>query len=174
MRRRRTEPQPLSALVAKVYPAEEPEQLEAIRAFRWWERAVPPRVAENARPVRLRGGVLTIHVTSSTWAQELSYLREQLLASIRRGARQTKIKDLNIRVRPIPPSGRPRPPVAAPLEERLRPVELPDELARVLACIDDNALREAIADAATTSLAVSSTDRNRKTRKIVGGEPPPK
>src|SRR5262245_57693180 len=133
MSRRRTEPQRLGSVVSKVYPANEPEQLQAIRAFRWWEKVVPPRVARNARPVRLRRGTLTIHVTNSTWAQELSYLRPQLLASIQRGAPEAKIKELQIRVGELPQivhHGRPIKGLAA--DRPLQPAELPDDLARVL------------------------------------------
>jgi len=49
----------ITKLLKGVYPA--PDQLEAARAFAWWTRSVPPRIVENARPVRLSGGVLLVH-----------------------------------------------------------------------------------------------------------------
>ena len=56
-----------------------------------------------------------------------------------------------IRVGPLPPA--PRRPGKAPEKVLLEPVELPDELARALAHIDDNDLRQAITEAATTCLS---------------------
>src|SRR5690606_6113035 len=141
------------------------------QVFRWWDRAVPPLVAANARPVSLRGGVLTIHVASSTWAQELSYLREQLRASLALRVPSLRLKELKIRVGPLPDPPRDHRPDVLPPPHKPLPIEsLPEDLARSLAGIGDNALRETIARAAAVSLAAPppppARERPRSTQRL--------
>jgi len=148
--RRIGKPARIGELVMGAYPSREPEDVKAIRAFAWWERAVPIRVFANARPVRLFNGVLTVHTTTSTWAHELSYLRESLLVAVQKHAPTAAVRELKIRVGPLPamPVRTPKVPILpiVPLEE------LPEELARELATLRDDTLRDAIASAAATSL----------------------
>jgi hypothetical protein len=147
-------PTPLSHLVHAVYPSREPEEAQAIRVFAWWRRAVPARVFARARPVKLSHGVLLVHTATSAWATELDYLSEQLLASVQKHAPHARVRALRFRVGPLPEapvSTRPEPPRRAPIPVRV----LPEELARVLARIDDDALREAIGGAASVALSNS-------------------
>jgi hypothetical protein len=155
-RKRGGGPTPLSSLVHTVYPSREPEEAQAIRVFAWWRRAVPPRVFARARPVKLTQGVLIVHTATSAWAAELDHVREQLLASVQKHAPNARVRSLRFRVGPLPdapPTTRPDPPRRAPIPVRV----LPEELARVLARIDDDALREAIGSAASVALAPART-----------------
>ena len=166
-RRRKAQPVPLRDLVLKVYPGNEPDDARTVRAFTWWEKAVPERVAKNARPIRLEGRTLLVHAATNVWASELDFLKEDLLQRIHRIAPRDEITRINIRVGKLPPrpvvrpTPRPRPsiPVTA----------LPDEVARALASVPDDSLREAIGDAASVSLGrralenqTSTNARNRK------------
>ena len=74
-----------------------------IRTFSWWERAVTRRIAEVARPVKLSHGTLIVHTKSSSWAQELSFHEEDLLASIRKVV--PMVRRLRIKTGPMPPPG---------------------------------------------------------------------
>jgi predicted nucleic acid-binding Zn ribbon protein len=78
---RRGAPKPLGesirALRADVQPA---TPLAAVQAV--WPDAVGPRIAAEARPVRERDGAVTIECRSSTWAQELDLLHDELLGSL--------------------------------------------------------------------------------------------
>lgn len=155
----------LSQLVRKVYPNQEPEHAAAIRAFAWWRRAVPERVFMRARPVRLTGGVLWVHTATSAWASELEHLKEQLLASAQKHAPDASVKSLRFRVGPLPelpPSTRPERPRQAPIAVAV----LPEGLARALAAIDDDALRDAIGQAASVALGrpPSRTSKRDSTR----------
>jgi len=153
-KKRDDEPRSVSDILQTAYPGREPEDVRAIRAFAWWVRSVPDRVAANARPVRLSRGVLTVHAVSSVWASELHYLREQLLAALQRAAPEAHVKSIQIRVGELPPvpahwrAGSERRPIEpVPLSE------LPEELARALSRITDDGVRHAVATAAATSLA---------------------
>jgi|GEM_PF-1236801 len=141
----------LHKLVRQVYPSQEPEHAAAIRAFAWWRRAVPERVFMRARPVKLAHGVLWVHTATSAWAAELEHLKEQLLASAQKHAPDASVRSLRFRVGPLPElptSTRPERPRQAPVAVAI----LPEALARALAAIDDDALRDAIGQAASVAL----------------------
>jgi hypothetical protein len=150
-RNRGRAPSAIGELMRAAYPSREPADVAAIRAFRWWRKAVPERVLRRARPVRLVRGVLYIHTATSAWAAELDMLKEELLASVREQAPEAGICDLRFRVGPLPelPKGtRPEKPRPAPIVL----ATLPEELARALSRIDDDALRDAIGGAASVAL----------------------
>ena len=144
-------PEPLAQLVRGVYPSREPDDAAAIRVFGWWRRAVPERVFLRARPVKLSAGVLYVHTATSVWAADLDHLKEQLLASVQKQAPEANVRALRFRVGPLPEMPKstraqtPRPPPIAV-------ATLPEKLARALAAIDDDELREAIGGAASVSL----------------------
>ena len=58
----------ISSLIDQVYPGKGQDDLMARRVFAWWAHGVSPRIAANARPVKLRKGVLTVHTATSAWA----------------------------------------------------------------------------------------------------------
>ena len=141
----------MAELLRSVYPSREPEDAAVIRVFTWWRRAVPARVFARARPVRLSHGILYVNTASPAWALELDHIKEQLLASVQKHAPEARIRELRFRNGPLPEvklGSRP---------DRKRPdpvvvAALPESLARALACIDDDVLREAISGAAAVSL----------------------
>lgn len=140
----------IAKLLKGVYPA--PDQLEAAKAFSWWSRSVPPRILAHARPVRLSRGVLVVHVSSSVWANELHYLSDDLLTRLRNAAPSSGVEKIRFQVGPLPdipkrPEAPPRPP------EPVRLAALPEELGRALSRVEDDDLRKAITEAASTSLA---------------------
>ena len=47
-----------------------------------WESAVGKDIARNAKPAMLKKGMLYVHVKNSTWMQELSLLKENLIEAI--------------------------------------------------------------------------------------------
>ncbi len=154
----------LANLVREVYPSKEPETASAIRVFAWWRRAVPERVFSRARPVRLQNGVLWVHTATSAWASELEHIKEQLLASVQKHAPDARVKGLRFRVGPLPElptTTRPEQPRPAPVPVAV----LPEELARALAAIDDDDLRDAIGQAAGIALGRAAEGRGRDTKR---------
>lgn len=149
-RERAGSPVPLAALIRQVYPAREPDDVMAIRVFHWWRRGVPERIYRRARPVRIHAGTLHVNTATSAWASELELMKEQLLASLRQHSPEARIRAIRFRVGPLPDLPN------ATREERPQPPPvivppLPESLARVLATIDDDDLREAIGTAASMS-----------------------
>lgn len=150
VKRRKGQLESISKLLKGVYPA--PDQYQATRVFAWWSRSVPARILEHARPVKLVRGTLIVHVSSSVWANELHYLTDDLLARLKAHAPESKIEKIRFQVGPlpdIPKRSQPSPPPPDPV----RLAALPEELGRALSRIEDDELRRAVTEAATTTLA---------------------
>jgi hypothetical protein len=151
-KRRRGKVQHVSKVLDAAYPGREPADLAAVRAFAWWDKVVPARVARNARPVRLVRGTLIVHARTAAWSQELSFLQADLLNAIQERAPTAGVQRLRMQVGPLPPPPtrmvKPKPKVQ-PIEVG----ELPGELARAIAHVKDDALRDVVSLAARTSLA---------------------
>ena len=141
------------------YPGTKADRV-MIRTFSWWDRTQPRRIVENARPIKIRDGVLYLHTPSAAWAQELSFHKEDLLRSIQRVV--PSIQDLRVKVGFMPP---PPPPVdpPPPKTQPLPATQLPGDVARALARVGDDELREMLTHAACLSLA-PRTDKRRGRR----------
>jgi len=58
------------------------ERLREHAVWPHWHDAVGPTIAQHARPVRIRRGVLCVAVDSSVWMQELQFLKESIQAQL--------------------------------------------------------------------------------------------
>jgi hypothetical protein len=141
----------LSSLMHGAYPSRNRSGIAAARAFAAWIACVSTRIADNARPIRLRNGVLTIHTATSAWAHSLDFEAEEILSRMRSRSPDLEIDRIAFRVGALPslstsssPESRPRPIV--PL------AQLPEPLARELSHIRDDELREKIARAAAMEM----------------------
>lgn len=106
-----------------------------------WRRLLGDRVARRTEPGQLSGGVLTIHVASAPWAQELSLLTSELLERL--APLKLNIRSLRFRVR--------QQIQASTALARRRPAAraaMPAELRERVQSIEDAELRQVIADAA--------------------------
>lgn len=117
-----------------------------------WRDAVGARIADRAQPISLVDGVLLLRVASSVWSHELSMLSEELCTRLR--ARGIAVTRLRFRVGEAPLAQR----TVEPRISRSVPAvrALPQELARSLGGVEDEALRSAIARAAAANLAFQS------------------
>lgn len=113
---------------------------------------MPERVARNARPVRMHNGVLLVHTATSAWANDLSFLSDQILKAIQTHAPHAGVREMRIKVGPLPAV----PPRARDLSvpEPVVPLkDVPPEIAASLVHVQDDLLRDSIVKAATTALA---------------------
>jgi hypothetical protein len=142
----------LSILVARVYPSQSSEDLAAVRAFGAFMRALSPRILNNARPFKLWRGNLTVHTSNSAWANSLQLEHDSILAKLRRVSPDAGIRKLIFRAGTLPDAAIPLPELP-PVERGIPLRELPEELARELARIHHDELREAVKRAASIGLA---------------------
>ncbi len=153
-------PEPLRAILARSGENRFARTREAIPAALWRD-AVGARIAERALPISLEGGVLLLRVPSSVWANELSFLAEEVCARLLE--RGVLARELRFRVGAVPVVERPPERRVVRTAPSMRDVpEVPDEVARVLAGVGDAELRQVIASAAAANLAWQSVTRPAK------------
>jgi len=110
-----------------------------------WPGLVPRHLQEVAWPAMLTDGRLYVHVTDNQWLHELSYLRRELLANLRRACPTAGLRELRLRVGEVelvPPPERVRDPVVPGL-----PREPERATIEAMEAIEDTTLRDAVAAA---------------------------
>jgi hypothetical protein len=142
----------LGTLVPKVYPAQQPEEARAMRLFGAWSKVVPERILLNARPVSFQHGILTVHTTTASWANALSFETVRIIAKLRQRLNDVPVERIAFRMGRLPDmpdliKERSAPPRLCPVSE------LPEAVARELARITHDGLRESVTRAIITSLA---------------------
>lgn len=105
-----------------------------------WARLAGAAIARRSEPKMLRDGVLTVQVTSSAWAQELTFLQDSLIAKL--NAAGIAVQQLRFRVGPLP--GKEPPPPRATVIPRL---PIPANVEAALKQVDDDELREVLGEA---------------------------
>lgn len=109
------------------------EPLRIYEIQRRWRELVGATTAARSWPASLRQGVLVVHVADSTWVQELSYLKAQLLQKVQSVVSAEAVSALRFYVR-AGAAAPPAPPAEAPLEPDGDPLERPlaPEVSRAL------------------------------------------
>jgi hypothetical protein len=95
-------PAPVSALLGSVLrgtPAE--KRLHEGRIWQVWEQAVGSRIALHAVPSAFREGVLTLTVDSAPWMQQLSYLKQELIAKVNGELAEEMVKEIYLKAGPV-------------------------------------------------------------------------
>lgn len=130
-----------------------------------WREVAGDRIALRTAPGSIESGVLTVVVTSPVWAQELSFLAEDIVERLKeRGLRVSSIRFRTGVVKaPVP---------KAPARRIPKPVELPSDARERLAKVEDPALRDLIAAAMGQSLANQARESERAVRPKPGAPTP--
>jgi predicted nucleic acid-binding Zn ribbon protein len=65
--------------------------------FERWAEVVGDRVADHARPVSLRDGILVVAVDDPAWAPQLRFLEPEILARVREVLGEDDVTSLQVR-----------------------------------------------------------------------------
>ncbi len=72
-----------------------------LQVWELWDRAVGEIIAENARPAAFKGKILLVHVNSSPWLHQLSFLKKDILARINRELGQDLVDEIKFKIGPL-------------------------------------------------------------------------
>jgi predicted nucleic acid-binding Zn ribbon protein len=92
----RAAPRPLSDALQRLTGALAPASTLA-RVQEVWDDAVGPAIAQAARPIGERDGVLTVACGAAVWAQELNLIAEVVLARLNAALGAELIRELRCR-----------------------------------------------------------------------------
>ncbi|MBL8682554.1 MAG: DUF721 domain-containing protein [Myxococcales bacterium] len=107
-----------------------------------WEQAVGPQVARRARPVAMRDGVLYVNVAHPVWLQELQPMREALLHRVQKLAGASVVREIRLKVGPLPKIDEAREVREQPKAENRAPI--PYEMARTIRAVPASGLRSVL------------------------------
>lgn len=125
-----------------------------------WPELVGPEIAANAWPARIaRDGTLHVNASSSTWAFELGHLAPQISERLLEKLGENAPKALRFSAGPLPEAGPPARDQAAAAPPQPSP-EQARKGAALASSIEGAELRDAVAKAASLSLARSASDRH--------------
>ncbi len=66
--------------------------------FPFWNFIVGPKIAGHTTPYRLENGILKVMVSSSSWAQQLSFMKEQILRGYLELTGEELVKDIRFQI----------------------------------------------------------------------------
>jgi hypothetical protein len=87
---------------------------ETTRLQAVWHAHVPEPLASHGRPIRVAGGILTVHADTSVWANRLLQQQFTLLSCLVREPLLQHLTGLKIKVSPLPAAGSVPAPKAPP------------------------------------------------------------
>ncbi len=100
LKRPKSRPLPVSGLLDNLLQRHSlKKQLWIYEIQRLWPSLVGDVAAARCWPASLRKGVLTIHVADSTWVQEFTYLKAQLLTKVQAAVSREAVTSLRFYVR---------------------------------------------------------------------------
>ena len=104
MREKRKYPVPAANVLANTTKKLKLTQnLILYRTFNKWAEIAGKQVAEHARPERWQRGTLIIRVESSSWMQELSFLKKEIVARLQKYLPDITVKTVRFEVGELPP-----------------------------------------------------------------------
>ena len=74
---------------------------KSLKVWELWDRAVGEIIAENARPAAFKGKILLVHVNSSPWLHQLSFLKKDILTRINRELGQDLVDEIKFKIGPL-------------------------------------------------------------------------
>lgn len=82
--------------ILKTYRHETGEDLKNICNI--WNSMLGKSVAENAQPFALKGKILLVNVTSSSWIQQLQFFKKDILTKINIPAGKELVKEIKFKI----------------------------------------------------------------------------
>jgi predicted nucleic acid-binding Zn ribbon protein len=131
-------------------------------ALAYWDRVVGPQAAAATEPDAVRQGVLFVRTKSSSWSQELSFLKARIITELNKTIGRPVIREIVFRAQGIskqPPEQTPE----HPTPDEIAKVKLTDSEAEAL----DRDLKSIaeIPDARIREAALRHAVRTRKLRR---------
>lgn len=155
------QPEPTADLIGRVLSqAGLGEQLYRLDIFRRWPEAVGAKIAQRTAPQSFSRGTLVVRAASSTWQNELMFLRGAIIAKLNALLGAPRITELKVISGHLPPKRAPEPRVAAKPRA--------EDLAAATACaqsIADPAVRAAFVRMMASTLAPKDTSQSDGKRR---------
>ena len=74
------------------------KKLREQESFSVWDEVLKSDISKNTRPSRIRDGVLFVETTTSAWANELNFLKSDIISKINGRLGDGVVKDIYFHV----------------------------------------------------------------------------
>jgi predicted nucleic acid-binding Zn ribbon protein len=71
---------------------------ELMQVWQLWDEVVGRVVAENAQPEAFKGTLLLVRVASSPWAQQLQFMKKDIIDNVNQALGKELVKDMRFKV----------------------------------------------------------------------------
>lgn len=72
-----------------------------VKIWDLWDQAVGEAIARNARPWAFKGKLLLVNVSSSTWAHQLQFLKEDIIKAVNNALGSDMIEEIKFKIGPV-------------------------------------------------------------------------
>jgi predicted nucleic acid-binding Zn ribbon protein len=72
-----------------------------IRVWDVWETSVGDVIAANTQPAAFKGSLLIVHAVSSSWLQQLRFLKVDIIKKVNHSLGQPLVKDIKFKIGPV-------------------------------------------------------------------------
>ena len=76
-------------------------EMRMVEVWRLWDRIVEKPVAENTRPAAFRKKLLLVHVSSSSWIQQLQFMKEDIIEKVNIALGEDLIEEIKFKIGPV-------------------------------------------------------------------------
>ena len=89
----------IGGILKKVLQSCRPESIDRLTEITLcWEKAVGKLIAGHARPAALKGPILLVHVSSSSFMQHLTYMKQDLIQHLNQSLQSEPIDDIIFKI----------------------------------------------------------------------------
>ena len=103
-RRRQAPPENVGSILERVFSSLNLGiKVKQYQIWDVWDGVVGEAIARQAQPHQIRNMVLWVTVSSSTWMQQLEFMKKQIVNRLNHSIGEEVIKDIHFRIGEIPP-----------------------------------------------------------------------
>jgi len=92
-------PEPIESILERVFTSLDlGMKVKQYQIWEVWDSVVGEAIARQARPQQIRNMILWISVSSSTWMQQLEFMKKQIVNRLNEHIGEVVIKDIRFRI----------------------------------------------------------------------------
>lgn len=143
-----------SLLAAALHGTPAEARLKEGAIWQVWDKAVGKQIADRARPLAIRGGILTVAVSSAPWMQQLTFLKKGIVEKLNKALGEPLVRDIYLKAG-LPVAA----PPAQPRRSKPRPLTAAERafIEKEAAAVADQELREAFTSLLTRHLTATKS-----------------
>ena len=76
-------------------------EMRVMEVWRLWDQILKEPIAENTRPAAFRKRLLLVHVSSSSWIQQLQFMKKDIIEKINTALGEDLVEEIKFKIGPV-------------------------------------------------------------------------